>query len=653
MNHFKFKWHVLTLSFFSTLAWALAATLGVQAGEFQFSREVIQSPDRENASRVFVIEPQSNDRTLLLVVEHLKFAPGARPSDLLSQAVIFRKSFGAHQADQLRSTLAKFHQRSALSSAAMARVSSLEFTDGRPLWVTTKSWTLDEEKAFGQWVNTTVDTHILEGGGVLVDCADTALTLRWIYARDHSLPVGNRLDGGELIGSFSRNSEWDRLHSDPNWKLDERFKAALRVALEGTYTHSIMGDLYPVQITSDFVTPGTIHLNLYSDTTGHTETIKVVGQEPTFCSRGQCITTIWGNEPAREVIFYSGIFDVNVAVNHGGFLRWRWPEKNSAGNWALRSATRMPGYSLEQYQFPGLPTGAFEEWVEEKIGFTISPHTKIDTRVATIYTLLGQRADVVVQGIAHCLGQNCAPGTDLYDAYSTPSRDRRIKEMVADLTAVIATLPAGDDYGQSRIADYGSIYYGGYHLGSYSDLVQNVGGILDLWSNDPRDSWMKRWGLGGATPTADDTILTQYGLITRLFDMRNVKVATGYYTCVYNGAHCDLQSPAVRDLYTTTEDALMRSLKASWNAYLTAHAAEISPQTLGDVQAALTNRSVDNCYANHDYCRVSQFMDPANTWMNSMTAVPTDPFDKRWGVPPMVSTPDQPQPGDRETGGNT
>ena len=141
----------------------------------------------------------------------------------------------------------------------------------------TNTWTWDEEVKYGQWLHKTAAEDMLVGSGVLVDCADFAITLRWIYAHDHNLPAADQLAGsGELYGSWQSTRSWDRLPTNTDWKKDERFKAALRYLLLNSYTHSLQGDLYPVQINSEFVTFGTIYLTIFQQS-GHTRTIFDIG----------------------------------------------------------------------------------------------------------------------------------------------------------------------------------------------------------------------------------------------------------------------------------------------------------------------------------------------------------------------------------------
>ncbi|MGZ5279145.1 MAG: hypothetical protein ACXWC9_04340, partial [Pseudobdellovibrionaceae bacterium] len=223
----------------------------------------------------------------------------------------------------------------------------LAVTD-KPLWPLKKThWEASDEVQYGKWLQKHASKTFLKGSGILADCADYALVLRWIFAYEHGLPAAQTLAGsGKLFGSWQSTTAWDALPTGPNWRQDERFKKALRYLFDSTYTHSLKQDLYPVAINRQFVNAGAIYLTL-ATVSGHTRTIVALGSDAR-CKTKPCILVWWGNEPSSETGFISDCDPYFVSETQGGFVRFRWPELVN-GKWSLRAKDLMPGYSQEQY----------------------------------------------------------------------------------------------------------------------------------------------------------------------------------------------------------------------------------------------------------------------------------------------------------------
>ena len=606
---------------------------------------VVHAADGTALTRWILTEARPDDRTLLLVVESPRFLGGARAPDLLSQRVVFRRSYGPSQATALAAKILEFRR-----DAHAAPVAEPLFSGrvAKPLWVAARLWTAAEETAFGNWLHESVSANYLVGSGLSVDCADTAVALRWIYARDHALPAGNQLSGsGALVGHFSRSDAWERLATHPDWRKDERFKAAIRYVLENTYTHSIAGDLYPIDIASAYVAPGTVHLNLYNSTTGHTETILGIGPDEKFCPKGACITTVWGNEPSQEKVFVSPIITFNPKGAHGGFMRWRWPEKNKAGNWFLRKGTGMPGYSLTQYSMPDTPAYLYEAWVEEKIGLAADPHTQLDTRLHFIDFLAGERTTLVLNAMMYCAGGKCAPGSDGYENYSTPTRDQRLRDLSLEFRKIAATLPAGDTFADQLLTNNAFLTYAGFSRVSLPELVTDRGGILERLSSDPNAPWLERWGMPSAQATLDDTFDTQAFVLYRTFALRREKAAEGFARCQpyeSKDAPCDLNSPAIRALYTTVEDRALRTLGAWWNVWVPAHSGSLDPKAIAQAKDEFDSQPIvsSSACAGHEYeeCSELDLLGPARDALGAMSDHPYAKWPARWGVPDPSPGPD-------------
>jgi hypothetical protein len=127
-----------------------------------------------------------------------------------------------------------------------------------------RRWTVEEERRFEKWVEETITEDFFIRYQIPTDCADVVYAIRWIYARINHLPAAATTREGRWIGHWS--TDWKHLSTHPEWQMDERFRAALRYLLPMTWTGTLPFDTYPIRISSDSVTPGTLFLLTESHT---------------------------------------------------------------------------------------------------------------------------------------------------------------------------------------------------------------------------------------------------------------------------------------------------------------------------------------------------------------------------------------------------
>ena len=364
---------------------------------------------------------------------------------------------------------------------------------GQPLWVATKTvWTPADEDAYSAWFASEVSPDFLDGAGLNVDCADTGLLFRWVFARDHRLPIANTLSGsGVLFGHFSGNAAWDKLRTNADWKKDERFKAALRYLFDNTYTRTVVADLAPTLITPQYVRPGSMFM-IIRETSGHTQSLLSVSPDAG-------ITTVWGNEPAAEAIYRTSIlieFDEKET-----FGVWREPRLNAANQWELTPATEMPGYSLEQFQQVFTDQSAYTGWINGRLGIQLSNLERLSTLSSSLYVGLHQRLRVTAEGLFACFYKQCDPSGSDYSSYSTISRDKRLANTQAQIEALVNQLSMNDEDVQDWLSQLSSYpdYIPGTQL-TVTNLALNQG-IIEKFSPDPRVPYAARWGLQDVSAT--------------------------------------------------------------------------------------------------------------------------------------------------------
>ena len=588
-------------------------------------------------TRWVLTEPHLDGR-LLLVVDQPKLFQASS----IGQMVRYRKFFSAKNASRAQTMLAHFRGFADLADrpASDFAAATADSTHApKPIWTPTKNaWTLDDEKAYSAWFTNTVTDNYLVGSGFDVDCADFALAVRWTYAHDHLMPAANTLAGsGKLFGHWSGRTDWDLLATNADWRKDARFKAALHYLLESTYTHSITLDLYPVELDRDFVNPGSILLTLYSEATGHTQVINTVGKNPAICGDYDCLTTIFGNEPAAETAQTEQAWIVNGGPSEMGFSRWKWPVL-AQSTWSLTPAAQMPGYSLEQYSQTDLDNLGFGLYVDQKLGLDIGLDAQGWLQVESLQTQLSSRETITAIGWMYCgkgvAAVPCDPSDPLYDDYSTPSKDARLQSTRVATNTELAKFAAGDptllnlqQYLLNPILGFEPIPPIALSMADYLD---DADGVDERMSSDPTQPFETRWGQVGLDL---DTKIKVWAMAwTEAWWSGRVPLADqGIAACFPNGTGptCDGHSPTIQDLSSARIDfglaavrtqilAALPQLKAETKAWLV---------TLGQQYA-----SVPLCMNSQGAeCTVGDYLLTKPGYFDRMSSDPTADSAHRYG----------------------
>ncbi len=602
----------------STLVTLALALSGLAQAAPPEARVSYRAQDGRTWTR-WVLSEATRNGALLLVVE----APqdDTRAS---SQRVVSRRFFG--DANSPRLTQLAGHYKK-LEDRATAPV-ELEPRDGtKPLWEPVRdTWTLADERAFSEWFTAEVRNDYLRGSGLNVDCADFAMTVRWIYAHDHKLPVANTLAGsGRLFGHWSTRSDWDALPTHDDWRRDARFKAALRYLLSNAYTHSIALDLYPTLLTRDFVGPGSVMLNLYSASSGHTQVVNSTARDEDFCGVDACITVLYGNEPANELVYKDAAWIVNVPRDQGGLLRWRWPRR-SQDHWVLTERESMPGYSLEQYEVPDLDDDSFRNYLYERLGMEMSDETLLSLLGNGMLAQLEARDGVTRLGSYICHLQPCEPGSADYEAFSTPSRDRRFRETQAKFRELLQRIPANDPaLAELRETARATALLPGRSAWSY---MINQESIADRMSADPRDSLWLRWAR--TQPAAYSALSYLQKVFAWIWQWRDERVLAADELCHW-GEACDPNSPEVRALDTTRIDASLRLARAS----LRSGVRKLPKAEGSKLRKASTSMQTEGSFCGSDgqsVCTIWHLLHTSQPYLARMSSDPLASFAARYGA---------------------
>ncbi len=522
-----------TASFFliTLLATVLSGPNQAHAGPVDLQRHLIQESLPEHRVKIRVIEEDTSLRDAQnQISQHLVFS------------TIVPENEVAGTLQDLKTQ--DLHPR-ALSPGAITPLVA-----GQPLWVPVKNtWSTQDEDDYSQWVASQITPDFNTGTGLFADCADVSLLFRWVYARDHKLPVANSLAGsGKLVGHFTTNAAWDSLPQDADWAKDERFKAALRYVFDNTYTRSVIDDVYPTQVTPQFVRAGSIFM-IIRPGDGHAQTVKSV--DPV-----NGITSYWGNEPASEIIFHGAL--VVEAQNKLTFGMWRWPVLTN-GSWLLIPANQMPGYSDDQSKLTFDSNDEYQDWVDQQLGIHESDETRLTTVTQGFVDLLISRMETTAESLYSCVYTACAPGSAVYNNYSTFDRDARLLSEQQDAMNLINKLGSDNPKVQDLLRGLkgmGEIIPG---TGlTWLKLFQDVSTLSTL-KPDPRQPFFIRWGLTAPTGVSASTFtfITEATALRSLLIKRTNLIYEGQVLC---GSQCNPNSTSVKTYSTATLDSGIRQV---------------------------------------------------------------------------------------------
>jgi hypothetical protein len=347
-----------------------------------------------------------------------------------------------------------------------------------------RRWTVEEEYRFGKWVDETITEDFFIRYKIPTDCADAVYAIRWIYARINHLPAAATTKDGRLIGHWS--TDWKDFPTDAEWHNDERFLAALLFLFPRTWTGTLPSDTYPIRISPDSVTPGTLFLVTESHT-------GIIGHVCVNGSQAHPLQTWESALPVKvRKLSLRYFFSARPESKTGsGLVKFRWPVSEN-GEWKYLPVKEHPFYSEEQYA-PGFCKGYadFIEAVAKRIDPTnYTPMEKMVKVMGTITRLLRERVPIVLAGYQECHNGWCPEGSDLWEIHSTPGRDGMIILMMDHLSQIIGPKHL-DQEKVKEMMEAISIDISETRSVTFYDIYQNR-----FWlSSHPEDSIEARWGL--------------------------------------------------------------------------------------------------------------------------------------------------------------
>jgi len=345
-------------------------------------------------------------------------------------------------------------------------------------------WTVEEEYRFEKWVDENITEDFFIRYRTPTDCADAVYAIRWIYARIAHLPAAATTKDGKLIGHWS--TKWKHLPTHPEWQQDPRFRAALLYILSETCTGTLPLDTYPIRISPDSVTPGTV-LCMTESHCG------IVGHVSFGGSQGHPVQTWESVLPVkvRKLVLRSFFSSRPESKTHTGLVKFRWPIVEN-GRWKYLPVKEHPFYSEEQYTSGFYAT--YEDFVEavaKRIDpIDYQPMEQMVNIMGTITRFLRDRVPIVLAGYQQCSRGGCPDGWDLWEIHNTLDRDGMINLLMGHLSKIIELNHLDHELAEEMMKAI-SIDISKNRSVTFYDVYQNCSWL----SPHPKDSIEARWGL--------------------------------------------------------------------------------------------------------------------------------------------------------------
>ena len=345
-------------------------------------------------------------------------------------------------------------------------------------------WTIEEEYRFGKWVEENITEDFFIRYRTPTDCADVPYAIRWIYARIAHLPAAAVTKNGKLIGHWS--TDWKHLPTHTEWQHDQRFRAALLHILSETWTRTLPLDTYPIRISPDSVTPGT----LLCMTESH---CGIVGHVSLGGSQAHPLQTWESMLPvkARKLVLRNFFSSRPESKIRTGLVKFRWPVLEN-GRWKYLPVKEHPFYSEEQYT-SGFYEGCadFAEAVAKKIDLThCEPTEKVVNVMGTITQFLRDRVPIALAGYQQCRNGGCPEGSELWEIHNTLGRDGMINLLMDHLSEIIELNQLDHEMMEGMMKAI-SIDISKNRSVTFYDVYQNCSWL----SPHPKDSIEARWGM--------------------------------------------------------------------------------------------------------------------------------------------------------------
>lgn len=389
------------------------------------------------------------------------------------------------------------------------------------IWDNRNQWNDGWEDRYSQWVKTNYQRTFFTQGkyaNMPHDCADSVYFARLVFAYEHRLPFKildpRYPERDKLIAAnpemFAENAgkspyatiqEYisnDFTYYDELPEADRLRKFMLFVG-DVVGTNSLMNDTYPILLDRRWFRPGVVaalprlesklsnsffqnepSYGAANESAGHAQIVTDLDQYGV-------VHYLKSTVPAKIQEFKHTTLNSFVPSAKGGSFRW-WRQPQQYGV----AEERLPGYGIDQYQL----SGVFEDALQKKLAMTQEGDDQRFLRLADeVCQQIEQRVPVVKDAwdFKQGIGSRCMDYKE-FDAYSTPSRDAKIKKA---LQYLLQSASGSENASISGIEKYlnqacGRIQYLPGKSISAADFAARL--MAGKASSDPNQAPAVRWG---------------------------------------------------------------------------------------------------------------------------------------------------------------
>lgn len=408
--------------------------------------------------------------------------------------------------------LKDFTQRSKVNSQQiLGNGAELKSASTVPLWSATNIWSEQWENKYSEWITTEVDISFFERYQIATDCADIIYAARWIFSRIYNLPAAFELAGtGALFTNRSVRKDWLKLPTHSLWHKDKKFLASLNYLLEQTNTVSLMTAGYPVAINLKSFSAGAYRVRMNPDgDSRHAFLYNKISGPP---SNEYPILNIQSTVPREVRKLRQSAFDTteHYGERSEGIQRIRWAMTSGTQVKILPSAAH-PSYSEEQFDQQMFPRNQWALKILQAINPNFDESWMVKVARETMVQNMTERVRIVEEGFEFCQKSDCSPGTQAYENWSTPSRDRKMMEYYRSYLKYV-----GHDGLKQTVTIKGK-EYPLYFLYSFWQHVSSG-------SSDPREPIEERWGFFPEQMSERINILLREETQKRLILLQNTSI---------------------------------------------------------------------------------------------------------------------------------
>ncbi|GIL16271.1 MAG: hypothetical protein BroJett040_00220 [Oligoflexia bacterium] len=388
------------------------------------------------------------------------------------------------------------------------------------IWEEQNQWNQAMEDKYSEWVRTQYNEDFFTTGkwaGIWTDCADAVYTARIIFSYENKLPfiIKDPTGGGSRISN--RMSRFDNAQSQKS-----RVIKFIEFVNEVTSTQSLPYDTYPLAINRDNIRPGAIWLraSIASENfivrlltggsnapSGHTELIKEVRETGTVSLIGSTVPA-----KVRKLLISSSFVSYPKSTKTG--LRSWIPAQNFGQDESVNK-----GYSLEQFKMGVMQsynngennfnntssgqqtTDQWEKDVKERLALRGESRDEMKDRyIQDLCSMAKARIEVVTDAQKLKAKKKACMDSEEYDALSTPSRDKRIKQTIEnflDMESSLSLFRKNNkiiDRNGERFDSCGQLELGFGNVLSLRQFAKNI--MAGRVSSNPNDTLEARWGMG-------------------------------------------------------------------------------------------------------------------------------------------------------------